>query len=401
MSDISAAEYAADGDDFSWAERNEFWLSRGNRPSPFRAKRERTREPLILCGHGVSLRVDKGTLLIRDGFTHHPQDQRTYRFFRGDLNLPPRVIMLDGSGTLSFDVLAWLSSQNVPLIRVDYQGEVVSVIGGSGFAQLPERVQWQTETRNDPARRLEFCCDLIADKLRSSLRTLADVIPDSTARQLATARAEAGIDALVRRSPSTIDEVRAIEMTAAAAYFTAWPGLQLRWRSRWKHPVPDDWLTVGSRRSMRRPMANNRNATHPVNAILNYAYALLQSQLQIEALAEGYDPRRGIMHHDRDDADAFAFVFDVMEPNRPVVDAPVLKFVARTDLTGADFAIRSDGVCRLAPQLTRRVCELIARNLNGQPWSAAAGWANTESLRGRHRSPIAASDYEYRDQTED
>jgi CRISPR/Cas system-associated endonuclease Cas1 len=65
------------------------------------------------------------------------------------------------------------------------------------------------------------------------------------------------------------------------------------------------------------------------------------------------------MHHERDDADAFAFVFDMMEPGRPVIDAAVLRFVLRTALSGADFPIRSDGVCRLAPQLARRICKLV------------------------------------------
>ena len=56
--------------------------------------------------------------------------------------------------------------------------------------------------------------------------------------------------------------------------------------------------------------------------MLNYAYAVLQSQVQIRLVAEGYDPMLGIMHSDRDDA--AAFVFDMMEPERPKVDRAVL-----------------------------------------------------------------------------
>jgi CRISPR-associated protein Cas1 len=347
-------------DDTAWADRNEFWAAQRS-PRQYRARRQRCTQPLVLCGHGVRLSVDRGTLAIDDGFTHYPQERQTYRFFKGDLNLPPRIIMLDGSGSLSFDVISWLSEQNVPLIRADYQGDVASVIGGSGFAADPERLRWQLDTRNDPNRRLDFCCDLIVQKLRNSLRTMAEVLPDASRRQVAVARAESGISMLERRAVQSVDEVREIEMRAAAAYFMAWRGLELKWRSRWKHPVPEDWLAIGSRRSMRRPMANNRNATHPVNAVLNYAYAMLCSQVHIASLANGYDPRRGIMHHDReDDAHAFAFVFDMMEPGRPIVDGAMLKFLSATELTGADFVIRSDGVCRLAPQLARRVCEAAA-----------------------------------------
>jgi CRISPR-associated protein Cas1 len=52
-------------------------------------------------------------------------------------------------------------------------------------------------------------------------------------------------------------------------------------------------------------VSGSRHATHPVNAILNYAYSVLQSEVQIRLLAEGYDPMLGIMHSDRDDAPAF------------------------------------------------------------------------------------------------
>jgi CRISPR-associated protein Cas1 len=339
-----------------WADRNNHWLEQ-SKPKRRRAKRERSKEPLILCGHGVSLNIDRGTLSIRDGLTHHPQERMTYRFFPGDPELPPRIIMLDGSGTLSFDVVAWLAQQRIPLIRLDWRGDVVSVIGGTGYAQIPERVQWQIETRKDPVRRLEFSCDLIAAKLAETLKTLNQILPHSPARELAVARNEGGIVQLARRQVRSIEDIRTIEGNAAASYFNAWKGLPLIWRSRWKHPVPDAWLTIGPRRSSGTgAFATNRKATHPLNAMLNYAYAALRSQIHIEATGEGYDPHRGIMHHDRDDTQAF--VYDLIEPRRPMADAAVLKFVLTTAFTGADFILRSDGVCRLSPQLARRVAAL-------------------------------------------
>lgn len=348
-----------DPDQFaSWAERNAFWLE-SKKTKSRHAKRERSKEPLILCGHGVSLNVDRGTLAIRDGLTHYPQERATYRFFRGDLDLPPKIIMLDGTGSISFDVMAWLSEQNIPLVRLDYQGNVVSVIGGAGFAMDPQNVQWQLDTRNDPERRLEFSCNLIAAKLTTSLLTLSQVVPDSSARQVAIASAEAALSRLRAGSVRTVDELRMVEAAAAARYFNAWNGLPLIWRSKWKHPIPDAWLTIGSRGSLGRGRAvTNRNAKHPVNAILNYAYGMLNSQVHIEAVAAGYDPRRGVMHHDRDDSSAFAWVFDMIEPRRAIVDAAVLRFVLSTPFSGADFIQRSDGVCRLAPQLARRVADL-------------------------------------------
>lgn len=90
-----------------------------------------------------------------------------------------------------------------------------------------------------------------------------------------------------------------------------------------------------------------------MNAILNYAYTALQSQLQIDAIVEGYDPIIGIMHEGRDGSSAF--IFDLIEPFRPLVDRKVLEFVKGHVFDPADFVIRSDGVCRPNSEMARSV----------------------------------------------
>jgi CRISPR-associated protein Cas1 len=177
----------------------------------------------------------------------------------------------------------------------------------------------------------------------------------------AIARIESAVDRIASGKVESVDELRMVEAVAAGAYFASWQGLALIWRSRGKHPIPDAWLTINGRNTIGGGRSlSNRNAKHPMNAVLNYAYGLLSSQVQIELVTEGYDPRRGIMHHDRKEADALAFVFDMIEPRRAEADAKVLKFMLSTPLTGADFIIRSDGVCRLAPQLAKRICQVVA-----------------------------------------
>ena len=351
-----------EGDDVAWAARNEHWLARPHKPDGYHRDRSSALAPLVLCGHGVSLRVEKGTLAIRNGFTHYPQVAETFRFFKGDRALPPRIIMLDGSGSLSFDVLTWLSEQGVPLIRIGWQGDVVSVVGSTGAAYLPDRIMWQIETRGDPEKRLAFCCDLITEKLRSSITTLRTSIPDTPARVGAIATAELVIDRLQRRQVRTVMDVLLAEARAASAYFLAWRGLPLRWKGLKQAPVPDAWLTATTRRSFSlRNRTTNRHSTHPVNAMLNYAYAILHSQVQVDAVSSGYDPDRGIMHESR--SDSRALVLDLIEPRRPMIDAVILKFVATNAFAAADFIITKDGVCRLSPQLARRAAALSVSKL--------------------------------------
>jgi CRISPR associated protein Cas1 len=111
---------------------------------------------------------------------------------------------------------------------------------------------------------------------------------------------------------------------------------------------------------VRRPITwpGNRNAAHPVNAILNYAYAALESEIRIKAISEGYDPTIGVVHEGSDGSSKF--IFDLMEPERPRVDRAVLDFVKGHVFDPADFVIRSDGVCRLNPEMARMVVAKVS-----------------------------------------
>jgi CRISP-associated protein Cas1 len=100
-------------------------------------------------------------------------------------------------------------------------------------------------------------------------------------------------------------------------------------------------------------LAGNRNAAHPVNAILNYANAALESETRIKAISDGYDPTIGIMHEGS--GGSSKFIFDLMEPERPNIDRAVLDFVKVHVFDPADFVIRADGVCRLNPEMARLV----------------------------------------------
>lgn len=87
--------------------------------------------------------------------------------------------------------------------------------------------------------------------------------------------------------------------------------------------------------------------------MLNYAYAVLESRVRSEIVAHGYDPAIGYLHSF--DKNRAALVFDLMEPLRPVSDRVVLEFVGDHTFEPADFTIRSDGVCRLNPELAKRM----------------------------------------------
>jgi len=343
-----------------WQARGEHWMrhSANIAAANKRKKRERNTVPLILCGHGVSLRIKHGALVIRDGFTHYPQQQKTYCFFPRDLDLPPRIILLDGSGSLSFEVLTWLSQQGISLARVSWSGDVAAVANGNGYSGDSDKLRWQRETRTDQSRRFAFAIDLIRSKLIASLQTLEEQVPSSAVRDIAVSKATDAIARLARESFPSMNDIFAIEGECASAYFAAWRGMQLRWTGLSRRPIPESWHAYSGRASFANGgRKENRNASHPVNAILNYAYAVKLSELQMQTIADGYDPTIGIMHVSEPGKPAF--LLDLIEPERPKVDTEVLRLIRQQPLASADFIIRPNGSCRLSPQLARTVATLV------------------------------------------
>jgi hypothetical protein len=85
----------------------------------------------------------------------------------------------------------------------------------------------------------------------------------------------------------------------AASYFRTWVGTPIKWRGTSRRLILANWHFIRQRSSPYH-LAGNRNAAHPVNALLNYAYAALESEIRIKAISDGYDPTIGIMHEGSD-----------------------------------------------------------------------------------------------------
>lgn len=70
----------------------------------------------------------------------------------------------------------------------------------------------------------------------------------------------------------------------------------------------------------------NRNADIPLNAALNYGYAILLSMVNREIVSRGYLTQCGICH--RNEYNQFNLACDFMEPFRPAVDRLIVDFFA-------------------------------------------------------------------------
>jgi len=314
---------------------------------------------LIISGHGAGLNVQNGSLIVRDGFTHYPQKRVEHRLFPRDPNMPSRIVILDGSGSLSFDAMDWLSAQQVPLIRINWRGEVQSVFGAVGYSADPKKVAQQRALQASSG--VKIARQLIHEKVTNSVHTLIDRLPPSSALNDTLSKLNEIRSELRAGKQNSTWSVLGAEGKAATIYFETWQDIIIRWKGIGRRPIPSDWHKVGPRTTNARQKIYKRNASHPVNAMLNYAYAVLQNRLQGEIIGRGLDPSIGFLHTERPNRPAL--VFDLMEPFRPVIDRTVLAFAQSNVFSPSDFTLRPDDVCRLNPELARHIIGLIEVDL--------------------------------------
>ena len=298
--------------------------------------------------------VDKGTLVIQDGNTHYPAEVREYRLFKGELTIPPRIVLVDGSGNITLDALDWLTAQKVDLIRLKWDGRIITMAGAGGYSADRQKVTWQIATRANEVKRVAFSVPLIEGKIEGTLFNLEHLLPESPSRDKAIEKAKTALKDIQANPPNTVSELLGIEGGVAQGYFFAWRALAMEWKAVKRYPIPDEWRTYTSRSALRtKRTIRNHRATHPINAMLNYVYTILESSVRIQAIADGYDPSIGIIHGDLIKPGRHTFVFDFMEPQRPVLDRGILNLFQQHTFSGADFMLQKDGVVRLNPELAR------------------------------------------------
>ena len=302
----------------------------------------------------IGTRITKATF----AFTHYPQQQETWRFFPGDWRLPSRIVVVDVDGGLSFAALAWLSEHNIPLVQINWRGEIINIVSGNPGKTISERFKSQLIMKNGDGG-LKIALKLISQKIANSVDTLRYAFPKSGNVDLAINKLENLIKLLKSNPPSNVSQLMGIEGRVGYAYFDAWRTCRIRWKGTDRHPIPEDWRRIERRSSKLGSTSHpNRNATHPINALLNYAYGILESQVRMQVVAAGLDPTIGILHGNA--RGQHGLVFDLMEPLRPIVDRKILEFVQSRTFHAADFTLADNGHCRLNPELARNVVRTVA-----------------------------------------
>jgi CRISPR-associated endonuclease Cas1 len=298
---------------------------------------------VTLFGYGIQVRVDGGHLVLHDGIG---PDRRSARLPRVGHGLK-RLVVIGSDGMISLAALRWLSDQDVAFTMLERDGKVLAVTGP--VRPSDAKLRRAQALANSSGAALRIARELISQKLAAQERVVRNKLLDAaTADGIARFRAEL-------RSADSITTIRLIESQAARLYWSVFSALPVNFPKNDLKRVPEHWRTFGSRVS--QLTGSPRKASNPPNAILNYLYALLESESRLAGAALGLDVGLGVLHVDTPARDSLAC--DLMEPIRAQIDAYLLDWVTRQPLRREWFFEERDGTCRLMGSFALRLSETI------------------------------------------
>jgi CRISPR-associated endonuclease Cas1 len=286
---------------------------------------------VTVYGYGINISVDRGHLALKDGIG---RDRRETRFPRVGHGLR-RLVVIGSDGMVSLAALRWLADQDAAFVMLDRDGSVLATTGP--VPPSDARLRRVQALAHQSGAALRIARELIALKLVAQAKLARDSLNNAVAAQ--------AINHFRESIPTakTIEAIRLLESRGAYAYWGAWSDLPIAFPKVDLRRVPDHWRIFKNRVS---PLTGSpRLAANPVNAMLNYLYALLESETRLAVAALGLDPGLGVLHMDAPARDSLAF--DVMEPVRPMVDDYVLNWIMRGTLKREWFFEQRDGSCRL------------------------------------------------------
>jgi len=291
----------------------------------------------VADGYGIAIRVHGGALEIDDGLGPFRRRRRYNRATHG----LTRVVILGDAGIISIEAFRWLDALGIPLVVTDRHTTrplLVTAARDSDDARI-RRVQAAAVDR--PVG-VVIARALIEAKITGHARVARD--------RFGNVEQADNLDRLAAavETATTIGEVRQLEAVAASVYWAAWsdhPATIPHFTVPDRRRVPAHWLRYDTRRSTLGSANGNRAAERPTNALLNYGFALAETEATIACRAVGLDAGLGIVHADTRGRASLAL--DLLEAVRPAVETYVLDLLAERTFTRADFHELPDGQVRL------------------------------------------------------
>ena len=259
----------------------------------------------VLSGYRCSISVSEQKLVLKDGIDVFSKNQEIEKFIPQTIPYS-RIVICGKGGYLSTKAVQLLSQNHINVIFLDSFGNLVATLHEvmSSFTGISRRMG-QYDMFRDKTKVLQLQKKLVLSKLESQL----DFVDGITREKISN---------YLEKIPLTksYNEIIGIEAKAGIVYRLYYVGLF------------DEKYEYRSRKNAGRKN-KPRYATNVINALLNYGFSVLYSEIVKNIHAQGMDPYYGFYHKSHESEQAL--VYDLVEPYRVMVESVVLEFSKTED----------------------------------------------------------------------
>jgi CRISPR-associated protein Cas1 len=304
--------------------------------------------PLLISGFGTSINVDKRKLIVTNKLKKQRLEFNPHQIEHDS-------IIIDGhTGNITFESMRWLMKHNIHLTLLNWDGNLLAttlpdqtISGKLRLAQYKKHL--------DESIRYNIANEIVKSKIDSSLNLLEELSKyypiDSTTIK---SRFEAEFAIFEQKSSKNthkIPEIMGHEARIAKIYFEYLrvifaklaPQFSFETRSNFDHKRAD-------------------HAADEINALLNYGYSILASEIKKSLNSIGLDSQIGFLHETL--LSRTPLVYDLQELFRWLIDLSVIELLEENKLKKSDFILTENYHIRLKPVTAKLLVEKIKSNFN-------------------------------------
>ena len=303
--------------------------------------------PLLVAGFGTSINVDRRRLVIENRL-----EKTRLEFF--PYQIPYDSIVIDGNyGVVSFEAMRWLMSHKINLSLLNWNGNLMSVtLPREPISGKLKIMQYKAYMNQE--KRQKIAKTIIKEKVCQSfnlLKELSRYYPEINVNEL-----ESSFTREERFFSGTSNDICSI-MTYEGRIADMYWGCLF---TVFNHLYPE----FNFKRRNNTLNSHNRNASDEINALLNYGYSVMDSEVRRTANSIGLDIAIGFLHEVKDGR--YSLVCDLQELYRWLVDLSVIQLLEEKKLKKKDFIVTENFHIRLREKTARMLIEKIRLNFNNK-----------------------------------
>ena len=302
-------------------------------------------KPLLVSGFGTSINVNKRKLIVSNKLKNEKLEFYPHKIDHDS-------IIIDGhTGNITFEAMRWTVKHGINLSLLNWNGNLLSVTlpdepksGGLKIKQYQKYL--------DSSFRKDIANKIVQTKISHSLNLLKQL---SKYYKIDFSKIQKSFEKEIKwlnpQSKEIFSDLMTTEGRIAQVYFE-----QI---GKVIHDiVPEFGFDVRKNKAISR----NYNASDEVNALFNYGYAILESEIRKSVNAVGLDSTIGFLHEIT--PSRTPLIYDLQELFRWIIDLSVIQLLEDRIIKKADFIVTEDYNMRLREKTAKLLIDKISFNFN-------------------------------------